>query len=208
MATVTNGTTTHTTDLLGREIAYDDGAGNVTRSEYDNRGRKTKVTDSAPSTVTYDYDNPAGLPTRIHDSVMGTIGDVTGSYDSDGRLDKEVLPWNMNVEFDQKWVGLGLSVGCSFVSEGRAGLACATGAGAVTGWISYRYGTPKRKRHIGGYWASTWRGALDGTPGYSAGNGKKYYTGVRSCIRSVRTWWRGGHGRYTQMAQLLTDGTG
>ncbi|MGV9628847.1 DNRLRE domain-containing protein [Streptomyces sp. NPDC003487] len=102
VATVSNGTKTitHTTDLLGREIAYDDGAGNVTRTEYDNRGRKIRVTDSAPSTVTYDYDNPAGLPTRVHDSFMGTIGDVTGSYDSDGRLYKEVLPWNMNVEFN------------------------------------------------------------------------------------------------------------
>ncbi|MER6629027.1 RHS repeat-associated core domain-containing protein [Streptomyces sp. NPDC000987] len=102
VATLSNGTVTitHTTDVLGREIAYDDGAGNVTRTEYDNRDRKIRVTDSAPSTVTYDYDNPAGLPSRIHDSVMGTIGDVTGSYDSDGRLYKEVLPWNMNVEFD------------------------------------------------------------------------------------------------------------
>ncbi|WP_245607573.1 DNRLRE domain-containing protein [Streptomyces prunicolor] len=102
VATVSNGTATitHTTDVLGREIAYDDGAGNVTRTEYDNRDRKIRVTDSATSTVTYDYDNPAGLPSRIHDSVMGTIGDVTGSYDSDGRLYKEVLPWNMNVEFD------------------------------------------------------------------------------------------------------------
>ena len=102
VATVSNGTATitHTTDALGREIAYDDGAGNVTHTEYDNRDRKVRVTDSAPSTITYDYDNPAGLPSHIHDSVMGTIGDITGSYDSDGRLYKEVLPWNMNVEFD------------------------------------------------------------------------------------------------------------
>jgi RHS repeat-associated protein len=102
VATVSNGTATisRTSDLLGREIAYDDGAGNVTRTEYDSRDRRIRATDSAPSTVTYDYDNPAGLPSRIHDSVMGTIGDVTGSYDSDGRLYKEVLPWNMDVEFN------------------------------------------------------------------------------------------------------------
>ncbi|MFF7647414.1 DNRLRE domain-containing protein [Streptomyces canus] len=101
-ATVTNGTATirRTRDALGREITYDDGAGNVTRTQYDNRDRRIRVTDSAPSTVTYDYDNPAGLPTRIHDSVMGTIGDVTGSYDSDGRLYKQKLPWNMDVEFN------------------------------------------------------------------------------------------------------------
>lgn len=102
VATVSDGTATisRTTDLLGREIAYDDGAGNVTRTEYDSRGRRTRVTDSAPSTITYDYDSPAGLPTRMHDSVMGGIGDVTGSYDSDGRLYKQVLPWNMDVEFN------------------------------------------------------------------------------------------------------------
>ncbi|MEU9291770.1 DNRLRE domain-containing protein [Streptomyces sp. NPDC048275] len=102
VATISNGTATisRTTDLLGREIAYDDGAGNVTRTEYDNRDRRIRATDSAPSTVTYDYDNPVGLPSRIHDSVMGTIGDVTGSYDSDGRLYKQVLPWNMDVEFN------------------------------------------------------------------------------------------------------------
>jgi len=102
VATVSNGTATirHTSDVLGREIAYDDGAGNVTRTEYDNRNRRARVTDSAPSTVTYDYDNPAGLPTRVHDSVMGNVGDVTGYYDSDGRLYKQKLPWNMDVEFN------------------------------------------------------------------------------------------------------------
>ncbi|WP_269439627.1 DNRLRE domain-containing protein [Streptomyces paludis] len=102
VATVTDGTATirHTTDVLGRAIAYDDGAGNVTRTQYDNRDRRIRVTDSAPSTVTYDYDNPAGLPSRVHDSVMGTIGDVTGFYDSDGRLYKQKLPWNMDVEFN------------------------------------------------------------------------------------------------------------
>ncbi|MGW6460836.1 RHS repeat-associated core domain-containing protein, partial [Streptomyces sp. NPDC055078] len=102
VATVSNGTATitHTTDLLGREITYDDGAGNIARTDYDKRGRKLRVTDSAPSTVSYAYANPAGLPTRIHDSVMGTVGDVTGSYDSDGRLYKQVLPWNIDVELN------------------------------------------------------------------------------------------------------------
>ncbi|MFV0138171.1 hypothetical protein ACLGIH_34375 [Streptomyces sp. HMX87] len=99
---MTNGTATirRTNDRLGREISYDDGAGNVTHTQYDNRDRKIRVTDSAPSTVTYDYDSPAGLPTRVHDSVMGTIGDVTGFYVSDGRLYKQKLPWNMDVEFN------------------------------------------------------------------------------------------------------------
>ncbi|MFG2459335.1 RHS repeat-associated core domain-containing protein [Streptomyces sp. NPDC048523] len=102
VATASDGTATirHTMDLLGREISYDDGAGNTTRTEYDSRDRKVRVADSAPSTITYDYDDLGGMPTRIHDSVMGTIGDVTGSYDSDGRLYKQKLPWNMDVEFN------------------------------------------------------------------------------------------------------------
>lgn len=90
----------HTIDVLGREVSYNDGSGNVTRTEYDNRDRKARVTDSAPSTVSYDYQDLGGMPTRIHDSVMGTIGDVTGLYDSDGRLYKQKLPWNMDVEFN------------------------------------------------------------------------------------------------------------
>ncbi|WP_326706062.1 DNRLRE domain-containing protein [Streptomyces cyaneofuscatus] len=102
VATVSDGTTTirHTYDVLGRTIAYDDGAGNVTRTQYDLRDRKTRVADSVPSESTYTYDNPAGLPTRVRDSVMGTIGEVTGFYDSDGRLYKQTLPWNMDVEFN------------------------------------------------------------------------------------------------------------
>ncbi|RDG37915.1 sugar-binding protein [Streptomyces corynorhini] len=102
VATVSDGTATirRTNDVLGREIAYDDGAGNVTRTQYDHRDRRIRVSDSAPSTVTYDYDNPAGLPSRIHDSVMGDIGDVTGWYDSDGRLYKQKLPWDMDVELN------------------------------------------------------------------------------------------------------------
>ncbi|MFD8463496.1 DNRLRE domain-containing protein [Streptomyces cyaneofuscatus] len=102
VATASDGTSTirHTIDLLGREISYGDGSGNTTRTEYDNRDRKIRVHDSAPSTVSYDYNDLGGMPTRIHDSVMGTIGDVTGFYDSDGRLYKQKLPWNMDVEFN------------------------------------------------------------------------------------------------------------
>ncbi|MER5555746.1 DNRLRE domain-containing protein [Streptomyces sp. NPDC002793] len=102
VATMSDGTTTvrHVADKLGREISYDDGAGNVTRTGYDIRDRVTRRSDSAPSEITYDYESLTGLPTRIHDSVMGTIGDVTGSYDSDGRLYQQKLPWNMDVEFN------------------------------------------------------------------------------------------------------------
>ncbi len=102
VATMSDGTGTvrHVADRLGREISYDDGAGNVTRTEYDARDRVTRRSDSAPSETTYDYDSLTGQPTRMHDSVMGGVGDVTGSYDSDGRLYKQKLPWNMDVEFN------------------------------------------------------------------------------------------------------------
>ncbi|MFE3073546.1 DNRLRE domain-containing protein [Streptomyces sp. NPDC059247] len=102
VATYANGTATvrRATDKLGREISYDDGSGNVTKTEYDSRDRVTRSSNSVPSQTSYTYDNPAGLPTRAHDSVLGSIGDVTGFYDSDGRLYKQKLPWNMDVEFN------------------------------------------------------------------------------------------------------------
>ncbi|WP_256097950.1 DNRLRE domain-containing protein [Streptomyces sp. MnatMP-M17] len=102
VASVSDGVTTvrHVADKLGREISYDDGAGNITRTEYDASDRMTRRSDSSPSETTYSYESLNGLPTRMHDSVMGTIGDVTGSYDSDGRLYKQKLPWNMDVEFN------------------------------------------------------------------------------------------------------------
>ncbi|MFF7545980.1 DNRLRE domain-containing protein [Streptomyces canus] len=102
VATTSDGATTvrHVADRLGREISYDDGAGNVTRTEYDARDRVTRRSDSAPSETTYSYESLTGQPTRMHDSVMGSIGDVTGSYDSDGRLYQQKLPWNMDVEFN------------------------------------------------------------------------------------------------------------
>ncbi|WP_327317284.1 DNRLRE domain-containing protein [Streptomyces sp. NBC_01235] len=129
-------------------------------------------------------------------------GDPINHYDLDGRW------WHWRhwarrvggfVARHQTWVSYGLAFGCSFVTEGWGAPACAAGAGAVTGWIAYRYGTKRHKRHIGGYWASTWRGARDGLLGYSAGNGKRYYTGVRRGYSSVRRWWRGGHGGYTHI---------
>lgn len=102
VATLTGGTNTvrRTNDKLGREVSYDDGTGNVTNTGYDSRNRVIRSANSVPSETTYTYDSPAGLPTRAHDSVMGGIGDVTAFYDSDGRLYKQKLPWNMDVEFN------------------------------------------------------------------------------------------------------------
>jgi RHS repeat-associated protein len=130
-------------------------------------------------------------------------GDPLNRYDLDGKWGFHWRRWARRagrfVSHHQTAVSVGLAFGCSFASGGWAAAGCAAGAGAVTGWLSYRYGTPKRKRHIGGYWASSWRGARDGLWGWSAGNGKKYVTGVRSAYRSFRTWRRGGHGGYTHI---------
>ncbi|WP_338675262.1 DNRLRE domain-containing protein [Streptomyces sp. SCSIO 30461] len=100
--TVSDGATTvrHVTDRLGREISYDDGAGNVTRTEYDRRDRVTRRTDSVPSETTYSYQSLTGQPTGMHDSALGSTGDVSASYDSDGRLYKQRLPWNIDVEYN------------------------------------------------------------------------------------------------------------
>ncbi|MFF1847071.1 DNRLRE domain-containing protein [Streptomyces sp. NPDC058217] len=94
VVTVTaNGRTiTHTTDMLGREIGYNDGAGNTTTTEYDSLDRPVKVADSAPSSTTYTYDttkDPRGLETSHTDSIAGTF---TASYNPDGYLAAEQLP--------------------------------------------------------------------------------------------------------------------
>ncbi|MET9716860.1 hypothetical protein ABZZ46_15780 [Streptomyces rochei] len=70
MATVINGTATirRASDLLGRVISYDDGAGNITRTQYDTRNRRIRVTDSAPprsaTTTTTRPDCPPGCTTQ------------------------------------------------------------------------------------------------------------------------------------------------
>ncbi|MFJ6793996.1 DNRLRE domain-containing protein [Streptomyces sp. NPDC091268] len=79
-------------DRLGREISYEDGAGNTTATQYDALGRPVKVSNSAPSSASYAYDtsvDPRGVLTSITDSVAGSF---TGQYDADGRLVSESLP--------------------------------------------------------------------------------------------------------------------
>ncbi|MCX4909591.1 DNRLRE domain-containing protein [Streptomyces sp. NBC_00878] len=127
--------------------------------------------------------------------------DPINKFDLDGRC---WICWRKRVRSVGRWVGrhqtlvsYGLAAACSFVTEGWGAPACAAGAGAVTGWIAYRYSVKKRKRHIGGYWASTWRGARDGLMAYGAGRTKHYYTQTRRSWSAFRTWRRGGHGGYT-----------
>ncbi|MFG2558886.1 DNRLRE domain-containing protein [Streptomyces sp. NPDC048496] len=107
VATVTsNGQTiTHTTDMLGREIAYNDGVGNTATTEYDSLNRPAKVSDSAPSTTTYTYDtakDPRGLETSRTDSVAGTF---TAAYDADGDLTTEQLPGGYTLTTSQDETG-------------------------------------------------------------------------------------------------------
>ncbi|MGW7527833.1 DNRLRE domain-containing protein [Streptomyces sp. NPDC054783] len=120
-------------------------------------------------------------------------GDPINHYDLDGRSwwRRWVHRAGRFVAHHQTWVSYGLAAGCSFVTEGWGAPACAAGAGAVTGWIAYRYGTKRRHRHIGGYWASTWRGARDGLLSYGAGRTAHYVRRGRALWRSARLWRRG-----------------
>ncbi|MGQ4356560.1 DNRLRE domain-containing protein [Streptomyces drozdowiczii] len=107
IATVTsNGRTiTHITDMLGREIAYDDGGGNTATTEYDNLDRPVKTSDSAPSTTTYTYDtakDPRGLETSRSDSVAGTFN---AAYDADGDLASEQFPGGYTLTTSQDETG-------------------------------------------------------------------------------------------------------
>ncbi|MGV4987911.1 DNRLRE domain-containing protein [Streptomyces sp. NRAIS4] len=106
-ATITsNGhTITHVTDMLGREISYNDGNGNTAATQYDALGRPTKVTDSAPSTTTYAYDttkDPRGVETSRTDSVAGTFN---ATYDADGELATEQLPGGYTLTVTQDETG-------------------------------------------------------------------------------------------------------
>ncbi|MEV0453515.1 RHS repeat-associated core domain-containing protein, partial [Streptomyces sp. NPDC050600] len=88
----TGGTVTKEYDKLGRQIAYTDADGAVTRTQFDLLNRPVKVTDSAPSTVAYAYDTaiePRGLLTATTDSVAGAF---TATYDADGAIAGEKLP--------------------------------------------------------------------------------------------------------------------
>ncbi|MEU6774585.1 DNRLRE domain-containing protein [Streptomyces sp. NPDC046759] len=120
-------------------------------------------------------------------------GDPINHYDLDGRSwwHRWVHRAGRFVARHQTWVSWGLAAGCSFVTEGWGAPACAAGAGAVTGWIAYRYGTKRRHRHIGGYWASSWRGARDGLLGYGFGRTAHYVSRGRALWRSARLWRRG-----------------
>jgi hypothetical protein len=110
-----------------------------------------------------------------------------GASAAPGRQRAGLKTWSVThfVAHQQTWVSWGLAAGCSFVTEGWGAPACAAGAGAVPGWIVYRYGTERRHRHIG------WRGARDGFLSYGAGRTAHYVRRGRALWRSARLW-RGG----------------
>ncbi len=81
-----------TYDTLGREIAYSDADGAVTKTEYDALDRPSKVTGGDGSTTAYTYDHatePRGMPTGVTDSVAGA---VSGRYDANGAVTVQNLP--------------------------------------------------------------------------------------------------------------------
>ncbi|MFF5303294.1 DNRLRE domain-containing protein [Streptomyces sp. NPDC013161] len=104
-ATANGQTVTHTYDQLGREITYNDGAGNTASTQYDALDRPVKTTDSAPSTTTYTYDtskDPRGLETSRSDSVAGTF---SAAYDADGALVTQALPGGYTLTVSQDETG-------------------------------------------------------------------------------------------------------
>ncbi|MET7784685.1 DNRLRE domain-containing protein [Streptomyces sp. NPDC005388] len=85
-------------------------------------------------------------------------GDPLNCYDLDGRFGFRKW-WRKHRLTVLTW---GFTIGCSFATGGWGALGCATVSGAVIGAANYRWSTKRSKRHIGGYWASTWRGAKRG----------------------------------------------
>ncbi|MFF0044422.1 RHS repeat-associated core domain-containing protein, partial [Streptomyces mirabilis] len=135
-------------------------------------------------------------------------GDPLNRYDLDGKWN-----WRRAVRRAGRWIGShqgavswSLGFGCSFITSGWGAPACAAAAGAITGAISYRYSTHRRKRHIGGYWAASWRGGWDGLKGYVGGRGKHYssrwrgYSRVGSVFR--RYSWRKAYRIYSRYNRI------
>ncbi|WP_262059780.1 hypothetical protein [Streptomyces sp. STR69] len=133
---VTSGgkTITSTIDRLGREISYDDGAGNTTKTTYVNLNRALQISDSAPSTTTYAYDttaDPRGLPTSVTDSVAGRFG---ATYDGDGQIVKETLPGGpaLAIDYDSS----GRETAREYTDANHAKILAGTGDYTVSGQLA------------------------------------------------------------------------
>ncbi|MFF3565475.1 RHS repeat-associated core domain-containing protein [Streptomyces sp. NPDC002574] len=83
-------------------------------------------------------------------------GDPINRFDLDGRF------WAFIKRHRMGLATAAFTIGCSVVTGGWGAFACAAGSGAALGALNYRWSTKKKKRHIGGYWAATWRGGRDG----------------------------------------------
>ncbi|MFF2305911.1 DNRLRE domain-containing protein [Streptomyces sp. NPDC058128] len=115
--------------------------------------------------------------------------DPINQYDLDGRSwwssAKKWVKKRSSKKYLKGWwkrnhatvIGFGVAAGCSFATAGWGTVACAAAGGAIANGISYRVTTPKKKRHIGGYYASAWRGAVYGAAGHAAGRTKHYWSG-------------------------------
>jgi len=92
VATITtNGrTAAYGYDKLGRVISYDDGSGNTVTTSYDALDRRTKVSDSVPSSTSYAYGTTAAGDSvvTVADSIAGTF---TLTHGVDGRLESGTL---------------------------------------------------------------------------------------------------------------------
>ena len=83
----TTRTVTRGYDSLGRQVSYTDADGNTSTTTYDLRGRVV-TTDDGKGTQTRAYDSDTGDLSQLTDSALGTI---SGEYDADGKLTRQVL---------------------------------------------------------------------------------------------------------------------
>lgn len=134
-------------------------------------------------------------------------GDPLNRYDLDGK-------WGFRKWAGGFWrrnsgaiVGLGFAAGCSALTAGWGTVACSIAGGAIGNAVSYRYSTPRRKRHWGGYYATAWRGAVWGGLGHGAGRYGHYFGrpasrwrryGWSTVRRAYRNGFRSGWHRYSR----------
>jgi hypothetical protein len=136
-----------------------------------------------------------------------TNADPVNRYDLDGK-------WGFRKWAGGFWrrnsgaiVGLGFAANCSAATVGWGTVACSVAGGAIGNMVSYRYSTPRRKRHWGGYYATAWRGAVRGGLGHGAGRYGHYFSrpasrwrryGWSMARRAYRHGFRQGWRRYSR----------
>ncbi|MEU1623131.1 DNRLRE domain-containing protein [Streptomyces sp. NPDC005722] len=112
-------------------------------------------------------------------------GDPLNRYDLNGKLS-----WWRRHAGDIAGVAFG--IGCTAFSGGWGAWGCAVGGAMISASINYHFTTKRKKRHIGGYWAASWRaGALAGVT-YGGSRFVGHYL-KRPAARFAPRWKRYGY---------------